>query len=244
MTHAGSGQGRQESLCIVIPAYNESPSVGSVVREASAVLPGARIVVVDDGSSDDTAAVAEAAGAVVVTLPINLGIGGAVQAGYLYALRAGCEIAVQLDGDGQHEAGEIPRLIEPLQAGRADMAIGSRWLGRGSYRAPAGRRVGMRVLSRLVRWRSGAPCSDPTSGFRAVGALALSLFAKEYPTDFPEVETVVMACHKGLRVEEVPVSMRPRMHGRSSIAGLRSAYYMARVCLLLIAGQPRVGAEI
>jgi glycosyltransferase involved in cell wall biosynthesis len=231
-------------VCVIVPAYNEEGSVATVVSELRETIRGAEIVVIDDGSADATATRAAAAGAEVVSLPLNLGIGGAVQTGYLYALRHGADIAVQVDGDGQHDPHEVPRLIEPLRDGRADMAVGSRWLGRGSYRSPWGRRFGMRLLSAVVRFRCGERFTDTTSGFRAVGRAGMCLFAAQYPSDFPEVETLVIARRQGLQVEEVAVSMRAREHGRSSIAGLRSAYYMARVILLLLAGQPRFDWQV
>jgi glycosyltransferase involved in cell wall biosynthesis len=221
-------------VCIVIPAFNEGNSVARVILRSQGALPDAHVVVVDDGSQDDTAGRAAGAGATVMSLPVNLGIGGAVQAGYLYALRHGFDIAMQIDGDGQHDPFEAERLLEPIVNGRADMTVGSRWLGRGDYVASNGRRFGMRLLARLVRWRTGGSFTDTTSGFRAVGRRGIEMFARNYPTDFPEVESLVLASRNRLRVEEVPVQMTPRAHGRSSIAGLRSAYYMMRVVVALI----------
>jgi glycosyltransferase involved in cell wall biosynthesis len=223
-------------ICVVIPAFNEARSVARVIGRARRAVPEAHVVVVNDGSNDDTAVRALRAGATVITLPVNLGIGGAVQAGYLFALRHGFDIAIQVDGDDQHDPAEIERLLDPLRTGRAEMTVGSRWLGRGEYVAPPGRRVAMRLLATLVRWRTGGTFTDTTSGFRAVGAAGIALFARTYPTDFPEVESLVLASRNGLRVEEVPVRMTPRSHGRSSIAGLRSAYYMARVTVALVIG--------
>ncbi len=222
------------TICAVVPAFNEAAVVGEVVRAISRALPAALVVVVDDSSTDDTAAQAADAGAVVIRLPVNLGIGGAVQAGYRYALRAGCAVAVRADGDGQHDASELTRLMEPLLDGRADMTVGSRWLGRGDYAAPSGRRIGMHLLSWMVRMQTGTTYTDTTSGFSAVGPKALQLFARTYPVDFPEAEALVLAARHGLVVEEVPVRMQHRQHGRSSIAGLRSAYYIARVVLSLL----------
>ncbi|HUY23154.1 MAG TPA: glycosyltransferase family 2 protein [Acidimicrobiales bacterium] len=223
-------------VCIVIPAFNEAGSIARVIQRVIAAVPEAHVVVVNDGSRDATAARAFQAGAAVITLPVNLGIGGAVQCGYRYALRQGYDIAIQVDGDDQHDPSEIERLLEPIRAGRADMTIGSRWLGRGDYIAPVGRRFGMRLLATLVRWRAGNTFTDTTSGFRAVGLGGIALFARTYPTDFPEVESLVLASRNGLRLEEVPVRMTPRLHGRSSIAGIRSAYYMARVTVALLIG--------
>ncbi len=227
-------------VCVVVPAFNEEASVASVVAALHEAVPGAQVVVVDDASTDRTAVRARDAGADVVSLAVNLGIGGAVQTGYMHARNSDARIAVQVDGDGQHDPFEVLRLIDPIRRGRADMTVGSRWLGRGSYRAPSNRRAGMRILTAVVRLRCGERFSDTTSGFRAVGVEGIRMFAAQYPSDFPEVETLVTAHHRGLRLEEVPVSMRPREHGRSSIAGLRSAYYMARVILLLLTGQPRL----
>jgi glycosyltransferase involved in cell wall biosynthesis len=222
------------SICVVMPAFNEANSVADVVAAAYGALPGAAVVVVDDGSRDDTAARAVAAGAAVVALPVNLGIGGAVQAGYRYALRHHFDVAIQIDGDGQHDAYEVGRLLEPILAGRADMVVGSRWLGRGDYVATRGRRFGMRILAWIVRRRTRGSFTDTTSGFRAVGRHGIELFASQYPTDFPEVESLVLAVRRNLRVEEVPVRMSARVHGKSSIAGAKSAYYMARVVVALL----------
>ncbi len=225
--------------CVIVPALNESGSVAAVIHSVHTAMPGAQVVVVNDGSTDDTAHQAARAGAIVVTLPVNLGIGGAVQTGYRYALRNDFDVAMQIDGDGQHEPSEAARLFGPLVAGRADMVIGSRWLGRGDYVAPPSRRFGMRILARLVCWRAGGVFTDTTSGFRAVGRKGIELFAEDYPTDFPEVESLVVASRNGLRIEEAPVRMTHRQHGRSSIAGLNSAYYMVRVIVALLVVSPR-----
>ncbi len=223
-------------ICVVVPAFNEAASIARVISRLAVAVPDAHVVVVNDGSEDDTAARALGAGATVMTLPVNLGIGGAVQAGYRYALRHGFDVAVQVDGDDQHDPFEIERLIAPIRDGRAEMTVGSRWLGRGDYIAPWGRRLGMRLLARLVHWRTGGSFTDTTSGFRALGRDAIALFARSYPTDFPEVESLVLASRNGLRLEEVAVRMIPRTDGRSSISGIRSAYYLARVTAALAVG--------
>lgn len=222
------------SICVIVPALNEERSIGSVVRSALEQVPNSHVLVVDDGSADATAREARRAGATVASLPVNLGIGGAVQTGYRYALRNEFDIAMQIDGDGQHDAHEAVRLLDPLLRGEADMTVGSRWMGRGEFRSPLGRRVGMVVLSRIVRWKTGVAFSDTTSGFRAVGRAGIELFAHRYPTDFPEVETIVLAARHGLRVTDVPVKMIERQHGQSSISGLTSPYYMARVVTALV----------
>lgn len=223
-------------ICVVVPAYNEARSIARVVHRVRHALPGAHILVVNDGSTDDTARTAKHAGASVMSLAVNLGIGGAVQAGFRYALRYDFDIAIQVDGDDQHDPAELGRLIEPVVTGQVDMTVGSRWLGRGHYEAPVARRLGMRVLSALVWLRTRVTFTDTTSGFRCIARPAIELFARQYPPDFPEVEALVLACNHGLRIAEIPVSMTQRPHGRSSIAGLRSAYYMARVTLSLLLG--------
>jgi len=224
-------------VCVVIPAYNEGRSVAGVIERVKQALPAAGIVVVNDGSHDDTGSRAAGAGAQVINLPLNLGIGGAVQAGFRFAVRSGYIVAVQVDGDGQHDPAEIPRLLEPIGRGASDMVVGSRWLGRGDYVAPSARRSGMRILARMVNWRTGSRFTDTTSGFRAVSGPALRLFAENYPTDFPEVESLVLATQHRCRVIEVPVRMTKRAYGNSSISGLRSAYYMLRVGLGLLIGR-------
>jgi len=234
---------RTARVCIVIPAFNEAGSIGRVIGRVRLAAPSAHVVVVNDGSQDDTERLAFVAGATVVTLPVNLGIGGAVQVGYRYALRSGFDIAIQVDGDDQHDPSEILSLLAPIQEGRAEMTVGSRWLGRGDYVASPGRRFGMRILAKLVSWRTGGKFTDTTSGFRAVGHQGIALFARTYPTDFPEVESLVLARRHGLRVEEVPVRMTNRTYGRSSIVGLRSAYYMARVTVALVIGTLNIDIE-
>jgi glycosyltransferase involved in cell wall biosynthesis len=222
--------------CVVVPAFNEGESIEKVVIAIREHMPGAAVVVVDDGSLDDTAREARAAGAVVLSLAVNLGIGGAVQTGYKYALAQGYSYAIQIDGDGQHDPSETAHLVEPLLSGDVDIVIGSRWLGRGNYVAPRNRRFGMKFLQSLVSWRAGAPFTDTTSGFRALNGRALRLFAEHYPTDYPEVESIVLARRYGLVVREVPVMMKAREHGRSSIHGLKTLYFMVRITIGLLLG--------
>lgn len=215
---------------MIIPAYNEAASIGQVVAEVRAAGPYDPVVV-DDGSTDDTARIARHAGARVLRLPTNLGIGGAVQTGLRYARAAGYPVAVQVDGDGQHDPAEIPRLLAALQAAAADLAVGSRFLGVGDYRPPLARSLGIRFFRRLLRPILGREIRDTTSGFRAFGPRAIQLFADGYPVDYPEVEALVLAHRAGLRIVEVPVRMRPRQAGRSSITPVRAAFYMAKVSL-------------
>src|SRR5215211_7346175 len=221
----------------IVPARNEEEAIGGVVREILAFDPGLEVVVVDDGSTDRTAAVAAAAGAHVVRLPFNLGIGGAVQTGFRYALAHGFELAVRLDGDGQHEAYELAKVIEPILAGEADIVVGSRFAARdGHYKGPLARRVGISMFARVVSLLVGQGVTDTTSGFQALNRRGIALFAADYPHDYPEVEATVMVHRHRLRLREVPVTMRERSTGSSSITALRSIYYTAKVLLALFVG--------
>lgn len=220
----------------LVPAYNEEESVAAVIRELRAVDPDMEILVVDDGSADRTAEAAAAAGARVVRLPFNLGIGGAVQTGFRYAYEHGFELVVRVDGDGQHDPAEAARLAEPVLAGVADIAVGSRFAGSDGYRSSRSRRVGIRLLAWVVSLLVGERVTDPTSGFQVVNRRGIALFASDYPHDYPEVEATVMVARHRLRRVEVPVSMRERSGGRSSIGALRSVYYMAKVLLALFVG--------
>jgi glycosyltransferase involved in cell wall biosynthesis len=207
-----------------------------VIAEIRAADPGLDVVVVDDGSRDGTAAIAAAAGAVVLRLPFNLGIGGAVQTGYKYALDEGYQIAVQVDGDGQHDPLEIGKLLEPILEGRADMVVGTRFRGEGEYRAPFARRVGIELFARLVSLIVRQRVTDTTSGFRAVNRTGIRLFAVDYPHDYPEVETTVLVFRHRMSMVEVSVRMRERATGRSSITVFRSVYYVVKVTLALLVG--------
>ena len=215
----------------IVPAFNEERNIGGLLAELQAQDAELEVVVVSDGSTDRTAEVAAAAGAHVVRLPFNLGIGGAVQTGFRYAWEGGYELAVRLDGDGQHDPGQLRELVAPVAAGEADLAIGSRFIGNTGYRSSAARRVGIRVLARVVSWIAHERLTDTTSGFQALNRRTIALFAADLPLDYPEVEGLVMALRRGIRVREVPVTMREREHGRSSIGTLGSVYYMIKVLL-------------
>jgi glycosyltransferase involved in cell wall biosynthesis len=220
----------------IVPALNEEANVGRVIGELRAFDPGMEVVVVDDASADETASVAARHGAHVVRLPFNLGIGGAVQTGYRYAFEHGFDVAVQVDGDGQHDPAQLPAILAPLLAGEADMVVGSRFVGNGEFRSTATRRIGIRIFARVVSAVVGQRVTDTTSGFRAVNRQGIALFAADYPHDYPEVEATVMCVKHKLRLREVPVSMRARGGGRSSITGPRSIYYMAKVLLAIFVG--------
>jgi glycosyltransferase involved in cell wall biosynthesis len=227
-------------LVAIVPAWNESAVIGRVVDEIKAVDASIDVVVVDDASDDDTASVAEAHGAVVLRLPFNVGIGGAVQTGFRFARDGGYEVAVRLDGDGQHDAAEIPKILAPVEAGDADLVIGSRFVdGSGSYRPPLARRLGIRVFARLVSLLGGQRVTDTTSGFVALDRSGIELFAVEYPHDYPEVEATLVALRSGLRLAQVQVEMRERTTGSSSITFVRSLYYIVKVMLALLVASLR-----
>jgi len=232
---------KDERRLAVVPAYNEAATVGSVVGALHRDAPGWDVLVIDDGSTDDTAAVAAAAGARVVRLPFNLGIGGAVQAGFRYAREEQYDLMVQVDGDGQHVPSEIPRLLEARAAEpRLDMVCGSRFLSEDRrYPAPISRRTGIHLFAFLLSRIVGQRVSDPTSGFRLYNRRAIGLFARDYPHDYPEVEAVLMLHHHRLTMCEVPVLMYERGGGQSSIRSGKSIYYMIKVLLAIGVGLVR-----
>jgi len=221
------------SRVAIVPAYNEERNIRRLLAELASLDPGLEVVVVSDGSTDRTVSVARDAGAHVVELPFNLGIGGAVQTGFRYAWERGYELAVRLDGDGQHDPGQLPAVVAPIVAGEADLAIGSRFLAVGGYRSSAARRIGIRVLAGVVSLIARERLTDTTSGFQAMNRRAIALFAADLPRDYPEVEGLVMAIRHRIRVREVPVTMREREHGSSSIGTLGSVYYMIKVLLAI-----------
>jgi hypothetical protein len=217
----------------IVPALNEEQSVGRVIDEIKAFDPDLEVLVVDDGSIDRTAFLAEKRGARVVRLPFNLGIGGAMQTGFRYAAQEGFDIAVQVDGDGQHDPAELRKLLSPLSEDRADMVVGSRFIAERSYRAPFFRRLGIALFARTISLIARQRVTDTTSGFRAVNRRGIALFAADYPHDYPEVEATVMVIRHELRLLEVPVTMRDRESGRSSITAAQSVYYMVKVLVAI-----------
>jgi glycosyltransferase involved in cell wall biosynthesis len=224
----------QSRVLAIIPAYNEAASLPAVLHDLREHVPCSDVVVINDGSIDATSAVARAHGAWVIDLPINLGIGGAVQTGLIFAHRGGYDIAFQLDGDGQHLAAELPKIIDPVLENRFDAVIGSRFLDVRSYRVPWNRRLGIQVLNLVCSVLSGTRVTDATSGFRAYNRTAIALLARMYPQDYPEPEVIITLRKHRLRVGEAPVRMQPRLAGHSSITPIRSTYYMAKVTLALI----------
>jgi glycosyltransferase involved in cell wall biosynthesis len=223
----------------IVPAYNEADSITRVVSELQARASDFDVLVIDDGSTDDTAERARAAGAQVLRHPFNLGIGGAVQSGYLFALERDYDAAVQIDGDGQHDPAFIHELLDHLNSHpELDMVTGSRFLdesGEG-FRSSVPRRVGIRVFSALLSRVVGQRVTDPTSGLRMTGRRGIELFARDYPHDYPEVEAVLLMHHHRLSSVEIPVVMRERLGGVSSINSTRSVYYMIKVLLAVIVG--------
>jgi len=222
----------------IVPALNEEHTVPRVIDELRAFDPGLDVVVIDDGSSDRTAEVAAAKGATVLRLPYNLGIGGSVQTGFRFAYERGYDLAVRVDGDGQHDPSQLGRIVGPVLDGDADIVVGSRFAGESGdgYRSSRSRRVGIRILASVVSGIVGQRVTDPTSGFQALNRRGIALFARDYPHDYPEVEATVMVFRHRLRMQEVPVSMRERGGGRSSITALRSIYYMVKVLLAIFVG--------
>lgn len=222
-------------ILVILPAYNERLNIARAVRGIRAGLPDADMLVVNDGSSDDTAAEARRAGAEVLELPWNLGIGAAVQAGFQFARANDYDAVLRNDGDGQHAPENNIDLLARLAAGEADVVIGSRFIdAQGDYGTPVLRRLGSAILARLLSVIIGQRVTDPTSGCAAFNRRAIRLFAEAYPHDYPEPEAIVMLHRSGLRQVEAPVKMIPRQHGDSSITPLRSVYYMIKVILAIL----------
>ncbi|HZC30799.1 MAG TPA: glycosyltransferase family 2 protein [Gaiellaceae bacterium] len=221
----------------IVPALNEETTIAQVIQELRAFDGGLDVVVVDDGSTDGTARIAAAHGARVLRLPFNLGIGSAVQTGFRYAFENGYDVAVRVDGDGQHDPAQLAALLAPVLNGDADIVVGSRFAAGGpGYRSSRSRRLGIRILAWVVSRIVGQPVTDTTSGFQALNSRGIALFARDYPHDYPEVEATIMVFRHSLRLTEVPVSMRERSAGRSSITTLRSIYYMLKVLLAIFVG--------
>ncbi len=223
---------RTERVLIVVPAYNEAKSLPRLVRSLAEECPGCDVVVIDDGSSDNTREVMKGLGR-AVSLPCNLGIGGAVQTGWQIALREDYDFAMQVDGDGQHPPQEIARLIAAMRESHADLIVGSRFRTEGGFKSTAARRVGIRFFALMLSAICRTRVTDPTSGFRILSRRAIRLLAARYSEDFPEVEALVVAHRAGLRILEVPVVMAERSAGRSSIGALKSLVYMLKVPLAI-----------
>lgn len=239
-THHNATGGKNEGLpnmprvLVIIPAFNEAETIGAVLENLQRHAPDYDVLVVDDGSRDTTAAVAAGFAHVrLVKLPYNLGIGGAMQTGYKYALRNGYDVAVQCDADGQHPVDRIKDLVGHVLKGSADILIGSRYVADTGYSPSMSRRVGKSILSRAVDSIVGAGITDTTSGFRAANRKVIGVFAGSYPEDYPEAEALVVLHKAGLKAAELPVEMLPRQGGRTSISPKNAAYYMVKVGLAI-----------
>jgi len=231
------------NVCVIVPAYNEQENIISVLQDIHNANENYTIVVIDDGSADCTARVAAKEKiAKVISLPCNLGIGGAVQTGFKYASENDFDVAVQFDGDGQHIAMEIQKLLEPIITNEADAVIGSRFLQKNQhgFRSTFMRRIGIKIFEIICRISIGQRISDCTSGFRAYNKKAVNLLANNYPTDFPEPESVILLKKNYFRIKEVSVEMKERIHGKSSIGGLKSIYYMVKVILSMLMAKSRL----
>ncbi len=222
-------------ILAIVPAFNECGNIGRTVSEIRALAQGVDVMVIDDGSSDTTAKEAKAAGGMVVSLPFNLGIGAAVQTGFMYAQRCRYDIAMQIDGDGQHDAAFIEKVLGPIRRQEADMVVGSRFLEKTvGFRSSFSRRVGINFFVHLINALIGVKIYDPTSGFRAYNKKMIALFSEYYPQDFPEPEAIVVAHQAGGRIREVSVVMRAREAGNSSIRYFKTLYYMVKVTLAIL----------
>jgi glycosyltransferase involved in cell wall biosynthesis len=221
-------------LLVLIPAYNEQGRVGAVIADVKAVLPGADILVIDDGSADGTAAEARAAGALAISLPLNCGYGTALQTGYKYAVRAGYELIGQIDADGQHQAEYLREMVACVSAGDADLVLGSRFLAHdGHYHTPLARSIGIGLFGRLASLATGQQVTDPTSGFQVMRAEVARLFARDFPVDYPDADVLILLHRTGFRVRELAVKMRPSP-GSSMHTGHSTPYYVYKMMLSIL----------
>jgi glycosyltransferase involved in cell wall biosynthesis len=223
----------KQRVAVIVPAYNEEYTIGGVVRNIKALGEGYHAIVINDNSNDQTSLIARQEGAVVIDLACNLGIGGAVQTGFRYAAANEYNACVQVDGDGQHPTDEIPYLFKTLVEEKCDLVIGSRFIVKTDYDISCMRKIGIQIISLFLRLSTGMSIKDPTSGFRAINMKAIGLFAKEYPQDFPEPESLIFAHKYRFKVKEVSIEMKNRMHGTSSITSIKAGYYMIKVLLAM-----------
>ncbi len=221
-------------ILIIIPAYNESENIEQVIRNLKDKNPEVDYVIINDCSKDNTREICKENGFNTVSLPVNLGIGGGVQTGYLYAYQNGYDIAIQRDGDGQHNPAYIPDVVEPIIKGEADIVIGSRFVTNEGFQSTGLRRFGILLLSTVIRICSGVVVKDVTSGFRAINRTYIEFYADNYAQDYPEPEAIVAAAVQGCRIKEVPVIMEERQGGTSSITALKSVYYMLKVSMAIV----------
>lgn len=222
------------NILIIIPAYNEAKTIRNVIREIRNNFDKADILVINDCSKDETEDILIEEKIEYIDLVNNLGIGGAMQTGYIYAYKNNYDIAIQIDADGQHDPRNIKDILKPIEEDKADMVIGSRYVEKTLYRAGSIRRIGMLFFQHLISLIINQKISDTTSGYRAINKEIIKLFAKDYPIDYPEVEVIVKLNKKGFRIVEVPVQMHARKEGVSSITPIKSIYYMIKVTFNLM----------
>lgn len=234
----------QRKILAIVPAYNEEGNIKDVINDIREAIPSCSIMVVNDYSTDATSAAAKETGCtMVIDLPCNLGIGGAVQTGFMYAHEKGYDLAVQIDGDGQHIPSELSKLIEKMNETGCDVVIGSRFLNDSSsntssesdesdnFKSTRTRRAGIKLFAVLLKWLTGVQVTDATSGFRLYNRQSIKLLARHYPDDYPEPEAIVLLSRNGFKITEAPVFMKERQSGKSSITPFKSVYYMAKVVL-------------
>ena len=219
---------------VIIPAFNESGSIEKTISDLTSNAPDFDYLVVNDCSTDNTLEILKKSKYEHISLPVNLGIGGAVQAGYMYAYNNGYDVAVQFDGDGQHNASYLDEMVKKLEETDSDMVIGSRFIEHEGFQSSGVRRVGIKFFTGLIKLLTGKKITDPTSGFRMVNRRLISLFAKDYPKDYPEPESEVTIISKGYKVEELPVVMNEREEGVSSISMINGVYYMIKVSIAIL----------
>ncbi|MDG5852747.1 glycosyltransferase family 2 protein [Clostridium beijerinckii] len=219
---------------IIIPAYNEESNIRQVIDELQRINSDIDYIVINDCSNDNTIKILKDINANYIDLPVNLGIGGGVQLGYIYALNNDYDIAVQMDGDGQHDPKYIEKIIDPIINGQADFVIGSRFMNKEGFQSTGMRRFGISCLSILIKLVSGTKIYDVTSGFRAINRKMIKIFANNYAQDYPEPEAIIAAVVHKARIIEVPVIMHERTGGESSITSFKSIYYMIKVSIAII----------
>ncbi|MBF0567061.1 MAG: glycosyltransferase family 2 protein [Nitrospirae bacterium] len=223
---------KDKRVLVVVPSYNEGERIGDIIHRIRNVLSGIKVLVIDDCSTDDTRAKAMEAGATVLTHPVNLGYGGGLETGYSYALQRGFDVVIQMDGDGQHVAEEIPKILLPVLNGEADITIGSRYLdiGVAGYRTPLARRLGQRLFCSIYYLITRRVITDPTSGFQCLNKRTLELYTRVFfPDDFPDADVLLIAYYAKLRILEVAVRMLERTGGVSMHSGLRPIYYVFKM---------------
>ncbi len=222
------------STVVIVPAHNEAPRIGDVIRGIHSAMPNARAVVIDDGSTDDTVGVASGVDAYVSSLPFNMGYGSALQTGYKYAVESGADFVVQLDGDGQHDPADITRLLDVVQRGDADLCIGSRFLEGQPYAIPTARRMGMVLFRRVASLVLGQTITDPTSGLQAMNRRVAEFYCRDsYPHDYPDTDVLIWLHRHGFRVAEIPVTMAAGEGKESMHSGLRPLYYLFKMAMAI-----------